>query len=380
MNGDLGAILEAIGNVASLPMEESTGIPARSYRSPDLFELELEELFHGGWVLIGRTDQVAQANSWVPVDLGGERLMMARSAEGDFHVFSRLCPHRGAELVTEKGKAPLLTCPYHAWSFDLAGRCRAAPLMRDVPGFERGDHGLRKVRHEVWLGFVFVNVDGMAAPLGPRLAELTEKLSDCGIEDYVIARTVDWGELDYDWKILGENSMECYHHVGAHSGSIGRLFPAERSWTDSESDDFVLTISAPSDRDVGGETAIKTVTDAARIVTVFPNGHFTARPGGGTLLQVFPVAAGRSRVISHVMVPRATFDGPDLEKIVADRIARMERVLGEDWEICRRVQNAAGARHAGSGRLSEIEHPLWLFYRYLARALNAPHQKARSIA
>jgi phenylpropionate dioxygenase-like ring-hydroxylating dioxygenase large terminal subunit len=369
-DGGIDAILSGIRESAALPMESSVAISTRSYRSAELYEMEIEQLFRKGWILIGRDDQVTERNSWVPVDVAGESLMMTRDSEGEFHVFSRFCPHRGAELVSEAGKASVLVCPYHAWSFDLSGRCRAAPLMREVPGFDRGQHGLKPIRHETWLGFVFVNLSADAAALSPRLEPLAAQLEDCQIGDYAIARSVDWGEMPFDWKILGENSMECYHHVGAHSGSIGRLFPAERSWTEDETDDYVLTVSAPGGDADGGATAIRSVTDAARIVTVFPNGHFTARPGGGTLVQVFPTGAGRSRVFSHIMVPRETLASEQVDDILKARVERMERVLGEDWDICRRVQNSATSSNAGRGRLSAIEQPLWLFYRYLARTLD----------
>ena len=33
-----------------------------------------------------------------------------------------VCRHRGAELLAEgTGKANRITCPYHAWSYDLKG-------------------------------------------------------------------------------------------------------------------------------------------------------------------------------------------------------------------------------------------------------------------
>ena len=32
-------------------------------------------------------------------------------------------------LVEGKGKAAVLTCPYHAWSYDLDGALRKAPYM-----------------------------------------------------------------------------------------------------------------------------------------------------------------------------------------------------------------------------------------------------------
>jgi phenylpropionate dioxygenase-like ring-hydroxylating dioxygenase large terminal subunit len=298
--------------------------------------------------------------------------MVTRCSDGLLHVFSRACPHRGAELVEEDGEAGLIVCPYHSWSFDLAGRCRAAPLMKETEGFDREAHGLTPITHEIWNGFVFVNLSGKAEPLVERLAPLSAVLEAAGIADYVVGDTVDFGEVPYDWKILAENAMECYHHIGTHAQSIGRKFPADRSWDEDWSDDYVVTVSEEAGRPGADDAAMQAVSGNARIVTIFPNSHFTARPEGGTLLQVFPIAAGRSRVLAHAMVPRAVAHGGAGPEEIANRVARMSRVLAEDWGVCARVQKTSGARLGGGGRLSKYEHSLWLFYRYMSRVLPQP--------
>ncbi|MBB2169726.1 aromatic ring-hydroxylating dioxygenase subunit alpha [Gluconacetobacter aggeris] len=377
---ELDELLRRLREAAAAPRSHAVTIPTRSYRSADLFSLEAEYMFRRGWVLIGREDQLAEPNSYRTIDLVGDLLIMTRDAHGAFHVFSRLCPHRGAELVSGAGSRKVLVCPYHAWSFDLAGECRAAPLMRELDDFDRGRHGLRPIAHEIWNGFVFVNLSGDAAPLAPRLLPLADELTDCGIDDFIVAKTVDFGVVEYDWKILLENSMECYHHLGTHAHSLGKMFPAEKSRTELGSEDYVLTVSSAADRPVDESSPMRAITGDARIATIFPNGHFTARPEGGTLLQTLPLAPGRSQVFAHVMVPRRVVESEDAAALIEARVKRMEHVLAEDWDICRKVQNASGATQPHMGRLSSYEEPLWLFYRYMARALASVEDAGRPLS
>ena len=40
--------------------------------------------------------------------------------------FYNVCMHRAHELLTGNGKAKIITCPYHAWSYHLTGELRTA--------------------------------------------------------------------------------------------------------------------------------------------------------------------------------------------------------------------------------------------------------------
>ena len=157
--------------------------------------------------LIGRGDQVPTPNSYLSLDLVGEPLFLTRDAAGELHVFSRLCPHRGMELAEGSGQAKTLVCPYHIWSFDLAGRCKNAPFMDGNETFNPESSSLRPVRFEVWSGFIFVNLDGTAAPLAPQIQPLTDMLAEFKLEEQVTAHTDGMGRgrhrLEDDARELG---------------------------------------------------------------------------------------------------------------------------------------------------------------------------------
>ena len=69
----------------------------------------------------------------------------------------------------------VVQCPYHAWSYKLDGGLRSAPHAGE--GIDPTVLGLLPVRHAVWNGWVFVNVDGSAPRFEEHLGGLTDVLA-----------------------------------------------------------------------------------------------------------------------------------------------------------------------------------------------------------
>lgn len=361
---------------------DAVAIPLAAYKSPALFAMEVERLFRPGWLPIGHVDQVPEPGSYYSLDLLGEPMMMARDAAGAFRVFSRLCPHRGATVVEGNGTARLFSCPYHRWTFNLAGACVGAPLMEGSIGFDRADYGLRPVRFEVWKGFVFINLDGKAPPLGPQLARLAETLSDVDLEQMTVANTMDFGELEIDWKIVLENAIECYHHLGIHGQSLQSIFPAQLSRVEPDTENYAITYSVAKADGVPKDASVSAVdlvnSSTGRICTIFPLTKFNLRANAMTFWRLQPLEAGRVRMAIHYLIPKSLVNTPRGAKMVAANEARTRHILGEDLGMCMMLQKNAGTRFTRMGRLAQLEEAVWRFYRYLASNLfDDPHGVAR---
>jgi len=76
-----------------------------------------------------------------------------------------VCQHRAHQLVQDSGNAPMIVCPYHAWSYELTGQLRGGPNTRSVEGFDRSKICLSEVRIENFCGFLFANLDANAKPM-----------------------------------------------------------------------------------------------------------------------------------------------------------------------------------------------------------------------
>ena len=91
--------------------------------------------------------------------------------------------------------------------------------MDAVEGFDPTVCALPEFKLEVWLGFMFVNISGVAAPLAPQLADLEPFLKNYHAEDRHSTQT--WHEeWQTNWKALVENFMEGYHLSVTHATTL----------------------------------------------------------------------------------------------------------------------------------------------------------------
>ena len=79
---------------------------------------------------------------------------------------------------------------------------------------------------ESWRGFLFVNLDDDAGSLEVTMASMGKATANYRIEDQteIFHYETTW---DGNWKLSAENSMEYYHHIGLHAGTVGVQMPAK---------------------------------------------------------------------------------------------------------------------------------------------------------
>ena len=248
----LDAVLDQLRAQAALPPERAESLPPELYWRPEVYELELERIFRRDWSCVGHVSQLAATGDWRRVDLAGEPLLLVRGEDGSVRALSRVCRHRGLDLLCESerasGNATAFERPYHLWSYGLDGRLRGAPEMRGAAGFERASVRLPEFPVEIWQGYIFVCLDRAAAPLAPRLAEL-DRLLGVDMSGWKLAGTLPWGEYGANWKVVIENAAECYHHLGTHRTTLQLLWPANRAVVDeTSSPDFTFGRLVASER------------------------------------------------------------------------------------------------------------------------------------
>lgn len=76
------------------------------------------EVEAGGWVPVGKFDELLDDGTGKTVEAGEEAVAVFRVGER-VHVVQDTCPHEGASLgcgVLSRGE---VTCPWHGWHFDL---------------------------------------------------------------------------------------------------------------------------------------------------------------------------------------------------------------------------------------------------------------------
>jgi choline monooxygenase len=191
------------------------------YSDPRILELELERIFRRCWQYAGHVGELQGPGSYFASATGPIPIVITLDRDDVLRGFVNVCRHRGAIVATGAERRGTLQCPYHAWTYDLDGRLRAAPRSDADPAFDACDHGLREVSVGTWGPFVFANPDARAAPLSEALADLPAVVAehDLDVDALAFNRRVHY-EIHANWKIALENYLECYHCAVNHPGLV----------------------------------------------------------------------------------------------------------------------------------------------------------------
>jgi Rieske 2Fe-2S family protein len=280
MGGERSSIGELIG-------ERTPGcaLPQAFYERPDVFAADMEMLL-GRWTCVGHASEVAAPGDWLTAELGRESAIVVRGEDGVLRALANVCRHRGSRICVERrGASTVLTCPYHAWSYRLDGRLRAAREMGE--GFDPAAHGLFSLALAVIGGLLFVSF-GPAPPAldraGPALEAMT---GHYGWQRARVAHRARYA-VAANWKLVMENYHECYHCAPAHAEfsvlhTLAR--PKERrvrSAAESADAGGVGDFEAWGPRDDGREVARVMRSDlAAGVLTGSRDGQLLAPLMGG---------------------------------------------------------------------------------------------------
>jgi phenylpropionate dioxygenase-like ring-hydroxylating dioxygenase large terminal subunit len=372
--------MDAIDPIAQLkataarPFTEALAMPPGIYTSEAVCAAEKERIFSRDWVCVGRAASLAKPGDYLTYDLAGQPIIVVRDQAGEIRALSNVCLHRMSTLLTGSGNRRLISCPYHAWTYNLDGTLRGAPYMTRNECFHREGLKLPTIRSEVWLGWIFVTLNAEAEPVASRLSRLAEEIAPFGMENYVefFREEHVW---DTNWKVLAENFMESYHLPACHAATIGGVSniaehdmpegePAYNIHFISKDEKFRLACAHPANTTLTGEWRTRNA-----IFSVYPSLMITVTPGYFWYLSMQPVSAGKVHIIFGGGFSPDFAADPEAETMIAEVKALLDAVNVEDRGCTERVFKGVSSRLAAPGPMSHLERPLYDFTRYLADRL-----------
>ena len=139
-----------------------------------------------------------------------------------------VCPHRFSRITPHAcGRAgEHLTCQYHGWEFACDGTTRRIPDAQSFRPMTRGSVGLKPYPTEVCGQLIFANFSDDPPPLREQWGSPYEECRALCGEGMRLAATFVY-DLETNWKIKIENSIESYHVEMIHPKTFRRMPPAE---------------------------------------------------------------------------------------------------------------------------------------------------------
>jgi len=383
------ALFSQVLEAAALPREKAKSSPAGIYTSPEFLDFETKAIFRKEWISLAHVSQVPNPGDYLRVDLCGEPMLVTRGKDDKVRVLSRVCRHRGMDLMPEGGSLPdqgnqrVILCPYHLWSYDLNGRMVGAPEMQQAEGFDRSEVCLHEFRSEIWEGFLFVTLNPEAPPLAEKFGRLRDEfLGGWNMGEAKLVWDQHW-DCGFNWKILLENFMEAYHHLGAHRKTLEPFLPAKGCSTIPEDPDF-SAMRLPLRPDL--VETIRATGEAGTTMTPFPGlgvddytewwvflGYptcllFTA-PDRVYWYRLLPTGPETCSLTTTLLVHPATMERADYNELYQSEVEAAINFHLEDMEVCGATQNGMRSSAYEPGRLSHLEEPIWQFQRYLANKI-----------
>ena len=370
-------------------------LPAGCYTEPAFFAFEQAEVFSRSWICVGRVEQVAAPGDVLATDVAGEPVLITCDEGGTIRALSAICQHRG-EIIPCPEKGKRLRCPLHFWTYDFDGKLTSAPRMGDAEAMVqlRKTVRLRTLRLEDWHGFLFVNLDPDAAPLGPSLAKLEPLWAGyeaTGLK--ALPPTMSDTPLPWNWKVQVENFTDAYHpefvHIGTHDFAPSVMTGDGVRFTDMKPGDNAIVRSVPMKKPNGGMMrdgwgedaafpAIATLPPEQRSRITFamlpPSLTLMFAPGTVAYTLIRPVGAeatlaGSDRVTyGGWLLPQSTLDLPDLTARCAAVSAGGSKIWAQDVPINRGMQAAKHSRFLPDGIYGPLETTLQQFNLWLLEA------------
>jgi Rieske 2Fe-2S family protein len=327
-------------------------LPGRYYYDPAIFEQEQAHIFSKMWVYVGRADTIPNPGDYQVVTAGRESIIVVRNKDGILQAFLNVCRHRGARLCNQasgqlKGA---IQCRYHAWTYGLDGQLIGAPnVLREIE-FDRTAFGLLPVALRVWEGLIWLNLsdnppsfdDQINDPVVQHFAG-TAPFARYNVGKLKVGKSISY-DVHANWKLVLENTLECYH-CGPMHPELCDLLPAFRqSWIDFDGEGTELADSVEAFT-ITGKASRPPLPD------LLPED--TRRYYGVLLMpNIF-----LNLLSDHVVIDSFQALGPELTRVTCDwlfdpaEIARadfdpmdvvevLHLVNLQDWEVCEMTQKS----------------------------------------
>jgi carnitine monooxygenase subunit len=364
------------GTTGSAP--EPYRLNNRVYTDPELFARERETLFKHNPMLVCFSIDLPEPGSFFTFDDLGVPVLLTRDRNGKVNAFLNACAHRGARLKSGCGKAAALTCPYHAWSYDLQGQLIGVYKEETFGRVERSQHGLVRLRAEEKYGMVYVGVDpDLEFSIDEHLGELARYFQMWHFDKMQFI-----GQHRFDtknnWKLTVDTFFEGYHFSVVHRESVGDYAFGNLSAYDSFGSHQRLAYpnkSLLTLKDIPQAQWTTQVFDHFQLIHfLYPNVSLLVSPTAVEFFQFYPGATVGECTSRYRCYWRSDPSRADQGRDPKAHFEWVVRVVGEeDYAISQSIQPALNTGLRPFNTFGRNEPALIKIHEALARGASVPH-------
>jgi carnitine monooxygenase subunit len=325
----------------------SMSLRAEAYVDQKWADVELQSVFRKTWQWVCHVEKLREPGNYLSATVAGMPIALVRDRDGALRAFYNVCKHRAHELLSGSGTTRNIVCPYHAWTYSLAGNLKAARRTEGME-FNKSEICLDQVQVEEFGGMVYVNLDPTAAALGEQACDLAEEIAFWAPD---VAKLTHAKRLSYDvatnWKNVIDNFLECYHCHIAHKEFVDLVdmdtyeVRTHGIWSSHFAE---AGKHANAAYDVSGAS----VTDHA-VWWLWPNTCLLRYPGRGNFMVFQVVPAGPDRTLETWDF---YFETPELEPAEVESVHYIDDVLQvQDIDLVESVQRGMSTPAFDQGRI-----------------------------
>ena len=366
------------------PVEEASTLIPDAYTSNDFFMIEQEKVFANSWVAVGCVQKVYNPGDILVVQVAGRSILIIRDQKLNLRAFYNVCRHRGSKLLEDNCNVKKIICPYHAWSYDLDGKCLGTSMFKNInsvnnlnnvdkSSFNKIKLGLLPLEVKTWGFLIFVNLSSKPTKFNEWIGDLPENFESHGLDNWEISSETNY-DVASNYKLIAENFMEYYHLPFVHPEltNVSRVEDHQRF---QGSGMYSGSLTTPVSREinsvwlnlpaVNGLDKIQRKT--AYHIWIFPNVAFTLLPNHAFCMITDPIRYNKTIERTFLLTPSGSLNNENNAKMFSELITFWDLINTQDLKIVERVQDGLKNPAFSSGKLSfEFEEPLHRFQNWIA--------------
>lgn len=301
----------------------------------------------------------------------GQDIILTRDRDGAVHAFLNVCMHRGSRIVTDEQtqKKRLLSCPFHAWSYDLEGRLIGVPRQETFDGLDKSQFSLKRLQCRELGGVIWLKPDpGADDDFSTVPSELVGDLDALGVPTmHLFATGVH--DVAANWKLVMDTFQEGYHVTRLHSETLKGRFEDTIELVDLIGLHMRRAAGRIGYRQEHLEGKDASLSDLRRLVTfhytLFPNAVMICSPRYVSFMIFIPMGPASCRVINYMLTDHPPRNEKDLDRFNRSHEMTDGSTFLEDFAAAEYSQVGIATGALKEFTLCPLERHVWTFHQIL---------------